>query len=88
MGVIFVEEKISSGRLHRLVLSDRHTGSVIDMVEVGGCYTADPYECFCCDSGVIVQYDFSVLVIYNPLVEYNIHPHFFQELFSVGRSLG
>ena len=28
MGVIFMEEKISSGRLHRLVLSDRHTGSV------------------------------------------------------------
>jgi len=32
MGVIFMEEKISSGRLHRLVLSDRHTGSVTGVV--------------------------------------------------------
>ena len=34
MGVIFVEEKISSGRLHRLVLSDRHTGSVTGVNDV------------------------------------------------------
>ena len=35
MGVIFMEEKISSGRLHRLVLSDRHTGSVTGVNDVG-----------------------------------------------------
>ena len=34
MGVIFMEEKISSGRLHRLVLSDRHTGSVTGVNDV------------------------------------------------------
>ena len=35
MGVIFMEEKISSGRLHRLVLSDRHTGSVTGVNDMG-----------------------------------------------------
>lgn len=32
--MIFMEEKVSSGRLHRLVLSDRHAGSVTGVNDV------------------------------------------------------
>ena len=34
MGVILWKKKLSSGRLHRLVLSDRHSGSVTGVNDV------------------------------------------------------
>ena len=55
----------------------------IDMIKMRGGYTTDPNEGFGCDSGVVIQYDFSILIVCYPFIQYDVYAHLFQEFLCV-----